>query len=1113
MKKILSLLLIATSASFAQITNRIYTIGNSVTDGIDFQGFQAISLQSGNNHIYGRAMTPGSPLELLETNCVFSESPYGCAINALTNYTWDRVSLQPFDRGLARDKQSALYFFNLMPEANKSITQFYIFSRYPRIPVGRKGTAAPATITGTYITRAEYETVFLEGKEGNGSTANVTSNETKAYYENLMNSVNTDLPSTAKSFKIIPVGEVFLELNKSLMAHPISFTGQYSIGGGQRVDVNVPGNTVFDFYEDRVHISPEAKYILGLTFFATMYRQDPVGTSVPSQYGFIPQELVDTIQAVVRRVVFNHPFSGASMADLIEPSSVSISPKNLTLSFLNSSNLSFEVLPTNASNKRVVWSSSNTSVAIVDSKGKVTGVGQGVVTITATTYVANKTDFAIVTVSGLANFTSVTGVLKAWDFANRVASTTGFNATTIMQGLSTTNGITNAFIADGMRPRFDGFGQGGLIASRQDSKTIEGSIGANEYFSFSIKPNDGKLVNINSIRFANKSENSAHRFFITSNIAGFTPSQVIATVAGGFNVINTITITGHRNLFQDVEFRIYPVGNSSSGSGSGVGIGVVSGNDFEFRGDVITPVDIEAPSSVPGLTYSDISNNGFRVVWNEATDNMIVKGYNIYLNGNKQNTTLLSDLSYSFNGLTSGTFYNISVAAVDFVGNESAVKSAIMVKTNAAPTAILSASTLTGAVPLTVNFSGTSSTDPDTDFGDFVLGYDWNFGNGETALSNSRTVVYSAPGVYSVSLSVSDTRGVSSSQVFANITVLSAPDATPPAVPVSLTGAWLSQTSALVTWKMAVLEPKLKYIVSLNGNEVATITGMLYTFVGLNHNSTNSYTVKAVDSLGNISSASNVYQLEYDNVAPAAPVSLSGFWLDKDHYILNWKNAVNEPKLSYKIYVNEVLHATSNTTQTTISGINNLFNNLVYVMAIDSMSNVSDASSVWEIPFIKLITNINKVDFGQTAASRQIMVTANVKWTVAPSFDWIQLNQTEGENNDTLVVSVDANEADTIRMAQLTISGFGVNRYINISQKSLLSNTSGDYSTETLAVFPNPSAGLYHFNIAVAFKIKDVMGNVVFKTEQKTNLVDISTQPSGIYYLETGQKLIKLVKL
>ncbi len=142
-------------------------------------------------------------------------------------------------------------------------------------------------------------------------------------------------------------------------------------------------------------------------------------------------------------------------------------------------------------------------------------------------------------------------------------------------------------------------------------------------------------------------------------------------------------------------------------------------------------------------------------------DNLIVWGYNLYNNGIKLNTRLITETTYQLIGLTEGSSNTVSVTAVDFVGNESG-PAAINVITNRKPTAVLNAEVFSGTAPLTVNFNSTGSSNPDTDSGDFVLGYDWDLGNGNSVLANSATQIYTIAGVYTVSLRVVDNRDLRS---------------------------------------------------------------------------------------------------------------------------------------------------------------------------------------------------------------------------------------------------------------------------------------------------------------------------------------------------------------
>lgn len=71
-------------------------------------------------------------------------------------------------------------------------------------------------------------------------------------------------------------------------------------------------------------------------------------------------------------------------AEPIEPTSVKLSQNSLSMTVGNTKTLTATILPTNAENKAIKWTSSNTSIATI-SNGKITAKSVGTATITATT--------------------------------------------------------------------------------------------------------------------------------------------------------------------------------------------------------------------------------------------------------------------------------------------------------------------------------------------------------------------------------------------------------------------------------------------------------------------------------------------------------------------------------------------------------------------------------------------------------------------------------------------------------------------------------------------------------------------------------------------------------
>ncbi|WP_161595779.1 Ig-like domain-containing protein [Flavobacterium pectinovorum] len=86
-------------------------------------------------------------------------------------------------------------------------------------------------------------------------------------------------------------------------------------------------------------------------------------------------------------------------ASNVAVTSVSLSPASASLSVGGTQQLTPTILPANATNKNVTYSSGNTAVATVNSSGLITAVANGSATITVTTVDGSKTSTCAVTVS------------------------------------------------------------------------------------------------------------------------------------------------------------------------------------------------------------------------------------------------------------------------------------------------------------------------------------------------------------------------------------------------------------------------------------------------------------------------------------------------------------------------------------------------------------------------------------------------------------------------------------------------------------------------------------------------------------------------------------------
>jgi uncharacterized protein YjdB len=83
----------------------------------------------------------------------------------------------------------------------------------------------------------------------------------------------------------------------------------------------------------------------------------------------------------------------------VSVTSVSLSPGSVSLAIGGTQQLTPTILPANATNKTVNYSSSNSAVATVNAAGLVTAIANGTATITVTTVSGSKTSTALITVS------------------------------------------------------------------------------------------------------------------------------------------------------------------------------------------------------------------------------------------------------------------------------------------------------------------------------------------------------------------------------------------------------------------------------------------------------------------------------------------------------------------------------------------------------------------------------------------------------------------------------------------------------------------------------------------------------------------------------------------
>jgi PQQ-dependent dehydrogenase (s-GDH family) len=99
----------------------------------------------------------------------------------------------------------------------------------------------------------------------------------------------------------------------------------------------------------------------------------------------------------------------------------------------------------------------------------------------------------------------------------------------------------------------------------------------------------------------------------------------------------------------------------------------------------LTANDTQAPTAPGNITTSGIGQAVVTLTWGTASDDVDVKGYDVFQNGVKINTALVAGLSYRVTGLTPGNTHTFTIKAIDPAGNISVASAPRNVTTNLPP--------------------------------------------------------------------------------------------------------------------------------------------------------------------------------------------------------------------------------------------------------------------------------------------------------------------------------------------------------------------------------------------------------------------------------------------
>jgi len=285
MKQALQFLVVLTASgtvAMTATTNRVFYIGNSLTDGtLTKSKITLFAQQRGNGHTPGQHLNWNSSLEEIWTFAtpVGATTPaYGPYTNALPNFTWDAMTLQPFFRPtqttgtiafLSNDMHYCRQFIDYAQVRSTNVRAF-IYGHHPKMQ----------RFSGLPQGYADY---WLKPY----SATNPTLTESRAYFDALVTSV---LDHVSTPVYYIPVGETMYEMDQHIKA-----SGNYC------------GLTnITQLYADDVHCNSTGTYVSACAFYAVIYRENPIGLPPIS----IDTNLAAAIQTTTWQVVSTYPHTG-----------------------------------------------------------------------------------------------------------------------------------------------------------------------------------------------------------------------------------------------------------------------------------------------------------------------------------------------------------------------------------------------------------------------------------------------------------------------------------------------------------------------------------------------------------------------------------------------------------------------------------------------------------------------------------------------------------------------------------------------------------------------------------------------------------------------------------
>ena len=457
-----------------------------------------------------------------------------------------------------------------------------------------------------------------------------------------------------------------------------------------------------------------------------------------------------------------------------------------------------------------------------------------------------------------------------------------------------------------------------------------------------------------------------------------------------------------------------------------------------------------------------------------ATPNDGTQAVTIPNTAGTQNRIMVKGTNHIFFDV-SNTNFTITVGSTDVIAPS-------------APTAL----TASGTTQTTTNLSWTASTDNVA-----VTGYDVY--QGTTLKATVTGTTYSVTGLaastsYDFSVKAKDAAGnISAASNVATVVTLSPPaDTTAPTAPTSLVASGTTTTSTNLSWTASTDNVGVTgYDVYQGATLKATVTGTTYSVTGLTTGTAYTFSVKAKDAAGNISTSSNVV-----NVTTTSTALI---------YCTSQGNSVTYEKIG-KVQLGTISNTstggtgytdfTANSTTLTIGTTNTITITPTWASTV-----YSEGYAVW--------IDYNK-DGDFADAGEQVFTKATSTATTASGSFTIPATATLGSTR--MRVSMKYNGTPT---ACETFSYGQVEDYtVNIISTAKETETAKN-SFSTIEVYPNPTTSVLNVTSVsekATYRVYNMLGQMVITGKLSNGTINVSNINTGNYILEVNDNEIITVK-